>query len=377
MQHITCKTCVMDTTDSEIKFDHMGVCNYCNNYLLENSVLTLTQKQKTKRFDDLIQKIKLSGHGKEYDCVVGLSGGLDSSYLIFKMKEWGLRALVVHVDTGWNSEEAVSNIEKLMNYTSFDLYTEVIDWYEIRDLQRAFFLSGVSNLDIPQDHIFVSSLFRIAKNFKCKFIISGGNIVSEGVFPSSWHASSLDAIHLLDIHKKLGNVKLNNYKTITLFDYYFKFPVLHRIRVVRPLDYINYSINDAMKELIKKIDWKPYGRKHGESSFTRFFQNYILPKRYGFDKRRPHLSSLILSKNISRSEALKQLEKQLYDDEDLKKDRAYFCKKLGFGEDDFSNIIHQPIISHAKFRDFKKYHTVIKVLIKYLRMLQLFVSRAP
>jgi N-acetyl sugar amidotransferase len=269
--------------------------------------------------------------------------------MALKVHEWGLRPLVMHVDAGWNSELAVANIEKIVKFCSYDLHTYVVDWEEMRDLQLAYLRAGVANQDVPQDHVFFGSLYRFAVKHGIKYVLSGGNIATESIFPSSWHGSAMDATNLRAIHRKFGTRRLKRYKTIGFLEYYFWYPFVRGLRTVRPLNYMSYNKQEATNELEEKIGWRSYGRKHGESIFTKFFQNYYLPAKFGYDKRRPHLASLIMSGQMTREEALDHLEEPLYLAEELDRDIEYLCKKLGISKDEFDSLMEVPAHSHKDF----------------------------
>ena len=329
----------MDTTDSEITFDEKGVSNHCHEFDSFYNNEWFPNEEGKKRLNDILEKIKKEGEGKKYDCIIGLSGGIDSSYLALKVKEFGLKPLVVHVDAGWNSELAVNNIEKIIKYCNYDLHTHVVDWKDMRNLHLSYLKSGIANQDVPQDHIFFSSLYHFAIKNKIKYILSGGNLATEGVFPSTWHGSAMDSINLKAIHKKFGNGPLKSYRTISFFQYYFWYPIILGMRTVRPLNYMDYNKENALREL-EKIGYKPYPKKHGESIFTKFFQNYYLPTKFGYDKRLPHYSSLILSKQMTRKEAIELLKEPLYDKTELQNDIDYIIKKLQIDSEEFENIMN-------------------------------------
>ena len=228
MKKVVCKNCVMDTSDPEISFDEEGVCNHCHKFNNEISKRWYPSEEGEKKLNTIIHEIKQVGKGKEYDCIIGLSGGVDSSYLALKASAWGLRPLVVHVDGGWNSELAVANIEKILKHCNFDLHTHVVDWSEMRDLQLSYLKSGISNQDVPQDHIFFSTLNHFATANNIKYFLSGGNLATESILPRSWHGPAMDAINLKAIHRKFGKKKLKKYKTISFFEYYIWYPVLKK-----------------------------------------------------------------------------------------------------------------------------------------------------
>lgn len=359
-----CVRCVMDTSDPEISFDENGICSHCREFDDETSKRWFPNEEGVGKLNTIIEKIKQNGHKQEYDCILGLSGGTDSSYLALKIKDLGLRPLVVHVDAGWNSELAVYNIEQVVKYCGYDLHTHVIDWEEMQDLQLAYLRAGVANQDVAQDHIFFASLYHFAVNEKIKYVISGGNIATEGVFPQAWHHSAMDAVNLRAIHKKYGNKKLKNYKTINIFQYYLYYPYIYKMKTVRPLNYMNYNKKEALEILKTTVGYKEYGRKHGESVFTKFFQNYYLPRKFGYDKRRPHLSSLILSGQISREEAIEELEKPLYGEKELQEDLSYISKKLQISNNELSKLIDAPGVKYSEFKNWDKSYFKLKYIQK-------------
>lgn len=358
----------MDTSDPGIVFDTAGVCNHCLEFESVTKNNWYPNEEGTARWAKVVEQIKAAGKGKEYDCILGLSGGVDSSYLAIKVKDWGLRPLVVHVDAGWNSELAVANIEALVKHCGYDLHTHVVDWEDMRDLHLAYLKAGISNQDVPQDHIFFSSLYHFATKNGIRYILSGGNISTEGVFPRTWHGTAMDAINLKAIHKRYGERKLKNYKTIGFFDYYLWYPFVKKMRTVRPLDYMPYDKAKALQELEREVGYKAYARKHGESQFTKLFQNYYLPTKFGFDKRLPHLSSLIVSGQMTRDEALVKLSEPLYDPDELEIDIAYFCKKLKINRAQFDDFMNAPI---HKYTDFPTWDTRYRML----KSIQALVSK--
>jgi N-acetyl sugar amidotransferase len=329
----------MDTTDPEISFDKNGICNHCHEFEEVTSKHWFPNKEGERKLDVIVSKIKHDGKSQEYDCIIGLSGGLDSSYLALAIKDYGLRPLVVHVDAGWNSELAIHNIEQIVKYCGYDLHTHVMDWQEIKDLQLAYLKSGIANQDVVQDHAFFASLYHFAVQKKIKYVISGGNIATESVFPKAWHHAAMDAINLRAIHKRFGRRKLKQYKTISFLKYFFYYPFIKGMTVIRPLNFMPYSKGEALKVLKEKVGYKEYGRKHGESRFTKFFQGYYLPKKFNMDKRRPHLSSQVLSRELTRDQALEELSKPLCDEFELQEDKAYIAKKLGITVEEMEQMI--------------------------------------
>ena len=364
-----CKKCVMDTSDPMISFDSKGVCNHCHEFEELAGRKWFPDEKGEAHKAVMLEKIKASGRGKDYDCILGLSGGLDSSYLALKVHEWKLRPLVVHVDAGWNSELAVANIEAIVKHCEFDLHTHVVDWEEMRDLHLAFLRSGIANQDVPQDHIFFASLYHFAMGNGIKYILSGGNFATEAIFPKAWHGSAMDAVNLKAIHRKYGEFKLRDYKTISFFDYYFWYPMIKKMRVLRPLNYMNYNKALALEELEEKVGYKSYARKHGESIFTALFQNFYLPEKFGYDKRRPHFSSLIASGQMVREEALAKLEQPLYEPDQLQQDISYFCKKLRISRSQFDEFLQEPNRSHLDFPNWNFRYKVLKVLQRIIESL--------
>jgi len=360
MEYRCCVRCVMDTTDPEIEFDTEGVCSHCYHFDAMKGEVWFPGELGAGRLHGLIERIKRAGKGREYDSILGLSGGVDSSFLALRAKDWGLRPLVVHVDAGWNSELAVANIEAVVKHCGYDLHTHVVDWSEMRDLQLAYLRSGISNQDVPQDHAFFAALYHFATRNNIKYILSGGNFATEGVFPASWQWSAMDAINLRDIHRKHGTLPLRRYETISFTDYYLWYPFVKRMRTLRPLNYMSYIKSEALEELQSRVGYKPYARKHGESVFTKLFQNYYQPARFGFDKRRPHLSSVILSGQLSRADALRKLEEPLYDADELELDISYFCKKLRIERAEFDALMRAPVRSASEYKSWTRRHSVLK-----------------
>lgn len=355
-----CTRCVMDDSDPEITFNEAGVCNHCLDFDRLKSQQWFPNDEGRHRWEKLVNEIKAAGVGHDYDCILGLSGGVDSSYLALKAKDWGLRPLVVHVDAGWNSELAVANIERVVKYCAYDLHTHVVDWEEMRDLHLAYLRAGIANQDVPQDHIFFASLYHFAIKNGIRYILSGGNLATEGIFPDAWHGSAMDAINLRAIHKRFGSRKLKRYKTISFFDYYLWYPFFKKMRTVRPLNYMPYVKAEALAELQQSIGYMPYPRKHGESFFTKLFQNYYLPTKFGYDKRRPHLSSLIVSEQISREEALAKLGEALYDPQELEVDIDYFCKKLRINRPQFDELMNATPHHYTDFPNWEGRYSLLK-----------------
>lgn len=344
-----CKRCVMDTTDQEITFDENGYCNHCNKYF-ELAPKTLRHGQEgSKELVSLVERIKGKGKNKDYDCIIGLSGGVDSTYVAYRVKELGLRPLAVHFDSGWNSELAVKNIENIVKKLDIDLYTHVCDWDEMRDLQLSYFKAGVINADVPMDHAFLVVLNRIARKKGLKYFITGHNFETEAILPSSWVFSAGDGRNLKAIQKKYGTKRLKNYPVSSLLEEFYN-DYVYKLQRIKILNYEPYDKSKVMKFIEKELSWKYYGGKHYESVFTRFYQGFYLVERFGKDKRRAHMSTLICSNQIDRESALQELKTPAYSDlELLEQDKEYIPKKLGITTEEFNQILAEPIQSHHDF----------------------------
>lgn len=364
--HQECVNCVMDTSDPLIVFDADGVCSHCRSFATLRGTVWFPDDEGARRLEAAIERIQIYGKGRDFDCVLGLSGGIDSSYLALKAFEWGLRPLVVHVDGGWNSELAVQNIECLVKHCNYELHTHVVNWVDMRELQLAFLRAGVANQDVPQDHAFFAGLYHFATKERVRFVLNGGNVATEGIFPSAWHGAAMDATNLRAIHKKFGSQDLIDYPLISFARYYFWYPVVKRMTPFRPLNLIPYSKDLAIKEL-EEIGWRAYPRKHGESIFTKFFQNYYLPTKFGYDKRRPHLSSLICSGQISRSAALTEISKPLYDNDELRRDIQYVSRKLQISLDEFERLMASQVHSYADFKNWDRRYAAMKQVQTLIR----------
>lgn len=349
MQYQICTRCIMDTSDPEIYFDENGVCNHCHGFDELAKVQWFPNDEGKPKLQTIMQKIRDEGKNKEYDCIIGLSGGVDSSYMAYKAKEYGLRPLVVHVDGGWNSELAVKNIENICRTLDYDLHTHVVDWEEMRDLQVAFLKSGTANQDIPQDHAFFAALYSFAIANNIRFVLNGSNIATESVLPKAWGYNAMDAKFLLAIHKQFGSRPLRSYPVVSFFRRHLYFPYIKNMVVVKMLNYLPYNRDDAKKTLTEQLSWKDYGAKHYESRFTKFFQGYFLPTRFGYDKKRAHLASLVLSGQMDRNAALKEMQEIRYPEREVAEDRAYLVKKLKISDDEFSKFLTMPLKTYRDY----------------------------
>lgn len=344
-----CSVSVMDNiADPDITFDEQGICSYYYEYRKLEQENVFKEKDGEKKLEELIQKIRTEGAGKQYDCITGISGGVDSSYLVLMAKKWGLRPLIVHFDNGWNSEIAVSNINNIIKNTGFDLYTIVVDWEEFRDLQLAYIKASVVDIEVPTDHAIGGTLQSLAAKYGVKYILSGNNVVTEAILPPSWVYNKADYVNLLNIHKKYGTIP---FKTYPLFGFksQYVYGLGKGIQTVKPLNYIPYNKAEAKSTITKELEWRDYGGKHYESVFTKFYQAHILPYKFHIDKRKAHLSTLIFSGQITREEALKELEKPLYEVAELKSEREYVTKKLSLSESEFEQLMKMPRVEHSAF----------------------------
>ena len=344
-----CTKCVMDTTTALISFDADGVCNFCHEYdELAKDTVNRPRELRYKDFEKSINQIKEWGKDKPYDCILGLSGGLDSSYMALVAKEQGLRPLLVHFDNGWNTELAIKNIENIVNKTGFDLYTYVINWEEFKDLQIAYFKASVIDIEVPTDQLIFASLYKIAYEKKIKFILSGNNIRTEATLPADWcFPDKLDYTNLTNIHEKFGKIELKNFPKLGLFEknQYF----ITGLRQVAFFDKIDFNIKEVKERLQKEFNYIVYPCKHYESVFTRFYQGFILPKKFNVDKRKAHLSSMICSGLISRAEALAELTQPPYPTKQQQEDKEYVLKKWDMTEEEFDEIMKRPPVPHKNF----------------------------
>jgi len=345
----------MDTTDPDITFDENGVSSHA--LLYERTMkATVDAANAGNRADDLaavVARIKKAGEGKPYDCIIGISGGVDSSYLILQAVRLGLRPLAVHFDSGWNSELAVGNIENIVSRLNLDLFTDVVDWREMKDLQLSFFKASVANCDIPTDHAFPAVAYRQAAKYRIRYILSGHNFATESILPQSWGYNAADARHVKGIQKRFGSVKLTTYPLLGIFKRYFWFGYIRPITTVQLLNYMPYVKADAKQAIAGELGWRDYGGKHYESVFTRYFQGSYLPKKFGFDKRKAHLSSLIMSGQLTRDTALAELAEPDYPADLERQDHEFIAKKLGLSVPQFDEIIARPPVDHLEYPNSK------------------------
>lgn len=365
-----CTNCVMDTTDSMIVFDKNGVCDHCNSFYKDILPNWHTDERGRQKLEKIVQKIKKEGEGKDFDCIMGVSGGIDSSYLMYVAKEeFGLRPLVFHVDAGWNSQIAVNNIEKLIDGLGLDLYTDVIDWEEMKDLQLAYFKSGVPHIDVPQDHAFFATMYNFANKYKIKYILTGANYSTECVRnPKEWMYFQSDSIQLKDIHKKFGQRPLINFPITSILWHKVYLRYVKGITVVKPLDYVPYHKEEAMQLLVDRFGWQRYPQKHFESRFTRFYESYWLPKKFNYDTRKVQFSSLILTNQMTREEALEKLSRPAYDEETIHHEFEYVATKLGISVEELQGYMDAP---NKTYKDYKSQESIYWLGSKAMRFLGL------
>jgi aminotransferase len=364
-----CTKCVMDTSDPNISFDGQGVCCHCANFEITQSKNWFRGEEGKKRTAILVEEIKKEGQGRDYDCIIGLSGGVDSAYLAYWGWQHGLRMIAVHVDAGWNTEMAVKNIENICKKLKIDLITEVIDWDDMRALQKGFFKSKVVNQDIPQDHAFFAALYKYSTANKVKYVLNGYNISSESALPLAWRGgNAIDVVHLKSIYKKYGDKNLKNYPFLPVWKLRLYYRVFSNLKIVSPLNLMDYNKKEALDILKKELDFIDYGGKHHESVLTRFQQSYFLPTVYGYEKRRAHLSSLIMSGQISREEAIYELSKPLYSSEvEKNNDIDYFIKKIGISRKEFDQIMSIPPDKHENFPNQDKFNEKLDSISAFIR----------
>src|SRR5438309_2041423 len=341
----------MDTTAPDITFDEQGICNYCTEFLRKKAKhLPLDEADRLRRLDSLVATVKTSAKGKKYDCIVGLSGGVDSSWSLVQAVRLGLRPLAVHMDSGWNSELAQNNIANLVRRLGVDLYTHVIDWPEIRGLMEAFFAADVIDVEVLYDNAMLAVNYSQAAKYGLKYILAGTNIATEGVdIPRTWNWHKADKRNIVGISKRFGGPKLKTFPAISTLDM-VRYIGLQRIKWISFLDYLDYRKSDALDVLQRDFGYKPYAYKHYESVFTRFYQGYLQPYKFGVDKRKPHLSSLIMTGEMTREEALQRASGIAYPSEkDMEADRLYFIKKMGWSEEKFRDYMSRPEKPHTDY----------------------------
>jgi N-acetyl sugar amidotransferase len=358
----------MDASDAAITFDAKGVCDHCREFYDQILPNWHPDERGRRELMAMVDRMKKEGEGKDFDCIIGMSGGIDSSYLTYIAKEqFGLRPLVFHVDAGWNSQEAVNNIERIVDALELDLYTTVIDWEEMRDLQLAFFKAGVPHIDTPQDHAFFATMYEFAEKHNVRYILTGANYSTECIRnPIEWMYYQSDSVQLRDIHSKYGTRPLITYPLTSILKHKVWLRYFRRIQVIRPLNYVPYPKAEAMRLLEEKFGWQPYPQKHFESRFTKFYEGYWLPKKFGYDTRRVQYSSLIVTKQMTREEALERLRKPPYDEATIGRDMEYVATKLGISLGELQGYFVAP---NKSYRDYKSQRAIYTVGSRVLKLL--------
>lgn len=363
-----CKRCVMDNTDPNIKFDSQGVCDYCQGF--DRMVKPSWDKDPIDddKLNKLANRIKKSKtpHSK-YDCIIGMSGGTDSSYLAYIAKVvMGLNPLVYTVDTGWNLNVAVENIEKIVKKLDLDMYTEVVNWNEMKDLQIAFLKSQVPYQDFPQDHAIFAGLYKYAIKNRIKYVLTGANNATESIRPPMEWVYINDIKFMKDIHKKFGTIKLKTFPQCGMFKYKFIYPYILGMKRIAPLNYVKYDKKQAEAILQSEFGWEKYANKHYENIFTRFYEGYYLIKKFNYDKRKTYLSNLILTEQMTREEAILQLKESPYDEFQMNEDKEYIAKKLDLTLDEFSRLIDG---ENKTYRDYRNNYKILMFLVKIANLI--------
>jgi len=369
-ENIICTNCVMDSSDARISFNDTGICDHCLTFYNKIKPFWHVDHRGKSRLTALVNRIKIEGKGKDFDCLMGMSGGIDSSYLLHIVtKEFGLRPLVFHVDAGWNSQIAVNNIERLVEGLGLDLYTDVINWEDMKELQLAFFKSGVPHIDVPQDHAFFATMYKFASKHRIKFILTGGNYSTECVRnPLEWMYYQSDSIQLRDIFRQHGNGKLKDYPVSNILWYKVYLPFIKGVKLFRPLDFVPYDKEKAMELLVKEYGYQKYPQKHFESRFTKFYEGFWLPQRFGYDTRKVQYSSLILTGQMTRDVALEKLKTPVYTEEMIKEDFAFVSNKLGISTDELWSYFHAP---KRTYKDYKSQESIYNIGASVMRLLRL------
>lgn len=344
-----CRRCVMDSSAPDLDLDDAGLCRYCRQYdAIVSKGSEFSPERRDANRERLLEEIRAAGRGHRYDCVVGLSGGADSSYAAYLARKHGLRPIAVHVDNGWDTELAVMNIENIVRKLDIDLYTWVIDWEEFRELQLAFLRASVVDLELPSDHAIIAGMYATARRFGVRYILSGDNYATEATLPPGWNHRKTDLVNLRAIHRAFSKRGLSTFPQLSTLGMMFHQRVLG-IRYLPFLSYFPYVKTEAIAALTRDLDWREYGGKHHESIITRFYQGYILPTKFGIDKRRLHLSRLICSGQVTKAEALDELARPHYSPELQAQDNAYVAKKFRITEAEFDAMMREAPVSHYAY----------------------------
>jgi N-acetyl sugar amidotransferase len=365
-----CQRCIMDNVnDPDLALDQDGICNHCHNY--DAAIARLPSRQKSaEHFKQTVAQIKTRGKGQKYDCIIGVSGGVDSTYLAYLAKQNGLRPLLMHCDNGWNSELSVKNIDNICVKTGFDLQTFVLDWEEFKDIQLSFFKAGVVDLELPYDYALLITTYKEALKHNIKYVLTGHNVVTEGTFlPPSWRHTKMDIVNIKAIHKRFGKKPMRSFPH---FSFIRQYRVNKQLKFLSLLNYTDYNKDAVKKLIIEKLDWRDYGGKHYESIFTRFYQGYILKEKFKIDKRQFHLSVLVQSGQMTREQALREYTLPAYDPAQLREDKEYVMKKLGFTAESFDEYMRAPIKKHEDYPTIEKYWKIYFRLIKIIKPVKNF-----
>jgi N-acetyl sugar amidotransferase len=362
----------MDTVgDPDITFDEKGVCNYYYEYKRKAKHRLATSMDGEDEIRSIVSKIRQEGRRREYDCVVGVSGGVDSTYTVYVTKQLGLRPLAVHFDNGWNSELAVSNIEKVLRRLEIELHTYVVDWEEFKNLQLSFLKASTPDGEIPTDHAILAVLYKVAGEYNIPYIITGNNFRTEGVMPPSWAYGHIDWRYIKAVHKLYGNMALRTFPHLSLLSFLY-YTVVKKIRLISLLNYLDYDRTRAMQVLEEEVGWKYYGGKHYESVYTKFYQGYVLPRKFNIDKRKLHVSTLVFAGLLDRESALRELEAEPYPVDTLKEDRDFVIKKLGLSEEDLDRILRLPLKSFKDYHNSYHLHKYLRSILGHLRKRGIF-----
>ncbi len=370
MNNKVCAKTVMDTTDPDILFDKDGVSNHWYNYFEKLKDFHKDANLRDRKFNKLIEEIKRSNVNKDFNCIIGVSGGVDSTYTCYIAKQHGLRPIAVHFDNGWNSEMAVSNIEKTLKKLDIDLYTYVVDWNEFKDIQLSFLKASTPDAEVPTDHGMIALLYKTAYKFGIKHILTGVNVSTESLLPLRWGYGYFDLRYIKGIQKKFGTYKIKSFPTLSLFQLFF-FSKIIGIKFISFLDYIDFNKDVALETIKNKLNWQYYGGKHYESVYTRFFQAYILPRKFKIDKRKAHFSNLICSNQMTRDEAITELKKDIYPPEKLELDKRFVINKFNLSQDEFDEIIRSEV---KYFDDYKSNYKLFEILKKIKRFLLKYLN---
>ena len=349
--HRVCTRCIMDDTAADIEFDADGVCNYCTEFLVRlDHYVDPDPAARQAKLDDLVARVKAQGAGKPYDCIIGVSGGVDSSYTLIKAVQLGLRPLAVHMDSGWNAEVAANNIANLVRGLGVDLYTHVIEWPEIRGLMEAMFAADVRDVEVLYDNALAGVVYGQAAKHGLHYILAGSNMATEGMrMPGEWTWHKLDGRNITGISKQFGGPKIKTFPLMTTLKY-AKHILIDKAHWIAFLDFIDYRKDVALEELQRDYGYKPYAYKHYESVFTRFWQGYMLPRKFGYDKRKPHLATLVMTGQMTRDEAMQKMGEIAYPSQrDLDADKTYFLKKMGWSEAKLEEYLNRPEVRHDAY----------------------------